>query len=137
MGGDFTCAGAQSNTFGAVNTGQTFAGGPSDPTDPAINEFVANHTPRRHGHVRPGLGLPVTGPTNLQRASGVTRGVQRLSASASGRLTSSSRSGREAVPERSSMAGSLSGRHHAVNDRDCAAGVPTRGGFPGDRGLPY
>ncbi len=37
----------------------------------------------------------------------------------------------------SSMAGSLSGRHHAVNDRDCAAGVPTRGDFPGDRSMPY
>jgi hypothetical protein len=35
------------------------------------------------------------------------------------------------------MAGSLSGRHLAVNDRDRATGVPTRGGFPGDRSLPY
>ena len=43
MGGDFTWAGVQPNTFGAVNTGQTF-GTVSGPTDPVINEFVANHT---------------------------------------------------------------------------------------------
>ncbi len=43
MGGDFTWAGSQPNTFGAVNTGQTF-GGSGGPDDPVINEFVANHT---------------------------------------------------------------------------------------------
>lgn len=43
MGGDFTWAASQPNTFGAVNTGQTF-GGVTGPTDPQINEFVANHT---------------------------------------------------------------------------------------------
>ncbi|MBK5266764.1 MAG: ExeM/NucH family extracellular endonuclease [Acidimicrobiia bacterium] len=44
MGGDFTWAASQPNTFGAVNTGQTFDGGSSGPSDPVINEFVANHT---------------------------------------------------------------------------------------------
>ncbi len=43
MGGDFTWAASQPNTFGAVNTGQTF-GTVTGPTDPVINEFVANHT---------------------------------------------------------------------------------------------
>jgi predicted extracellular nuclease len=43
MGGDFTWAAAQPSTFGAVNTGQTF-GIVTGPTDPVINEFVANHT---------------------------------------------------------------------------------------------
>jgi predicted extracellular nuclease len=43
MGGDFSWAAHQPNTFDAVNTGQTFStGGP--PADPLINEFVANHT---------------------------------------------------------------------------------------------
>jgi predicted extracellular nuclease len=43
MGGDFSWAASQPNTFAAVNTGQTF-GIVSGPTDPVINEFVANHT---------------------------------------------------------------------------------------------
>ena len=43
MGGDFTWATTQPSTFGAVNTGQTF-GVVTGPTDPVINEFVANHT---------------------------------------------------------------------------------------------
>jgi predicted extracellular nuclease len=43
QGGDFTWAGSQPHTFGAVNAGQTFAV-VSGPTDPVINEFVANHT---------------------------------------------------------------------------------------------
>jgi len=43
MGGDFTWAESQPNTFGAVNTGQAF-GVVTGPTDPLINEFVANHT---------------------------------------------------------------------------------------------
>jgi predicted extracellular nuclease len=43
MGGDFAWAASQANTFGAVNTGQTF-GIVTGPTDPVINEFVANHT---------------------------------------------------------------------------------------------
>ena len=43
MGGDFTWAGSQPNTFGSVNTGQTFSV-VSGPADPVINEFVANHT---------------------------------------------------------------------------------------------
>jgi predicted extracellular nuclease len=42
-GGDFTWTASQPNTFGAVNTGQTF-GVVTEPTDPVINEFVANHT---------------------------------------------------------------------------------------------
>ena len=42
MGGDFTWAPSQPNTFGGVNTGQTF-GVVTGPTDPVINEFVANH----------------------------------------------------------------------------------------------
>ncbi|MEE8525955.1 MAG: endonuclease, partial [Thermoanaerobaculia bacterium] len=42
MGGDFTWAPSQPNTFGSVNTGQTF-GVVTGPTDPVINEFVANH----------------------------------------------------------------------------------------------
>ncbi len=41
---DFTWAGSSPNTFGACNTGQTFTGGSTGPTDPVINEFVANHT---------------------------------------------------------------------------------------------
>lgn len=44
MGGDFTWAASQPNTFGGVNTGQTFTGVVTGPTDPVINEFVANHT---------------------------------------------------------------------------------------------
>ncbi len=43
MGGDFTWAASQPNTFGLVNTGQTF-GSVTGPTDPLINEYVANHT---------------------------------------------------------------------------------------------
>ncbi len=43
MGGDFSWAASQPNTFGGVNTGQTF-GIVTGPTDPIINEFVANHT---------------------------------------------------------------------------------------------
>ncbi len=42
-GGDFSWSAAQSNTFGAVNTGQTF-GVVTGPSDPMINEFVVNHT---------------------------------------------------------------------------------------------
>ncbi len=42
MGGDFAWAASQPNTFGAVNTGQTFESG--GPSDPVINEFVSNHT---------------------------------------------------------------------------------------------
>lgn len=37
---DFTWAAEAPNTFGAVNTGQTFA--PSEPADPVINEFSAS-----------------------------------------------------------------------------------------------
>lgn len=44
MGGDFAWAASQPNTFGGVNTGQTFTGVVTGPTDPVINEFVANHT---------------------------------------------------------------------------------------------
>jgi hypothetical protein len=40
---DFTWTASQLNTFGAVNTGQTFDVA-SGPADPVINEFVANHT---------------------------------------------------------------------------------------------
>ncbi|MDH3260543.1 MAG: ExeM/NucH family extracellular endonuclease [Acidimicrobiia bacterium] len=43
QGGDFTWAASQPNTFGGVNTGQTF-GVVTGPTDPVINEFVADHT---------------------------------------------------------------------------------------------
>jgi predicted extracellular nuclease len=43
MGGDFVWTSAKSNTFSAVNTGQTF-GIVTGPTDPLINEYVANHT---------------------------------------------------------------------------------------------
>ena len=42
-GGDFSWAPSQPNTFGAVNTGQML-GVVVPPTDPVINEFVANHT---------------------------------------------------------------------------------------------
>lgn len=38
---DFTWATTQPNTFGAVNSGQTFAGGPV--VTPVLNEFVFNH----------------------------------------------------------------------------------------------
>jgi len=38
---DFTWAGSSPNTFGAVNTGQSFGG--SSIADPKINEFVFNH----------------------------------------------------------------------------------------------
>ncbi|HSN53040.1 MAG TPA: lamin tail domain-containing protein, partial [Candidatus Sulfomarinibacteraceae bacterium] len=38
---DFTWASPTANSFGACNPGQAFA---SAPTDPVINEFVANHT---------------------------------------------------------------------------------------------
>ncbi|SDM20690.1 Por secretion system C-terminal sorting domain-containing protein [Catalinimonas alkaloidigena] len=41
---DFTWADAQANTFGAVNAGQTFGGGPVGPADPVINEFSASTT---------------------------------------------------------------------------------------------
>ncbi|MDH5504382.1 MAG: ExeM/NucH family extracellular endonuclease [Acidimicrobiia bacterium] len=40
---DFTWSGPIADTFGSVNTGQIFVGGPSGPSDPVINEFVANH----------------------------------------------------------------------------------------------
>ncbi len=43
MGGDFTWAPHQPNTFGGVNSGQTF-GVITGPIDPLINELVANHT---------------------------------------------------------------------------------------------
>jgi hypothetical protein len=43
MGGDFTWASSQPNTFGAVNTGQTF-GVVTGPSDPVINEFSASTT---------------------------------------------------------------------------------------------
>ena len=43
MGGDFTWTTAQPNTFGSINTGQSFSGG-GPASDPVINEFVANHT---------------------------------------------------------------------------------------------
>ena len=40
---DFTWAASMPNTFGAVNTGQTFGAGGGSPANPVINEFVANH----------------------------------------------------------------------------------------------
>lgn len=40
---DFAWTPEQPNTFGAVNTGQSF-GGTVAPTDPLLNEFVFNHT---------------------------------------------------------------------------------------------
>lgn len=42
--GDFTWSASQPNTFGSVNTSQTFGDGGGGPADPVINEFVANHT---------------------------------------------------------------------------------------------
>ncbi len=41
---DFTWVPAGPNTFGAFNTNQSFTGGPGEPSDPVINEFVFNHT---------------------------------------------------------------------------------------------
>ncbi len=41
MYGDFTWTASSPNTFGAINSGQTF--GVVGPADPVINEFVANH----------------------------------------------------------------------------------------------
>jgi len=40
---EFTWSDPSANSFGAVNTGQTFDGGVVEPNDPVINEFVANH----------------------------------------------------------------------------------------------
>ncbi len=41
---DFTWALPATDSFGSCNSGQTFTGGPVGPSDPVVNEIVANHT---------------------------------------------------------------------------------------------
>ncbi len=58
--GDFSWAAPQPNTFGAVNTGQSFTGGGGGPADPLVNEFVANHTGADTAAFTEILGTPAT-----------------------------------------------------------------------------
>lgn len=77
MGGDFSWAAAQANTFAAVNAGQTF-GVVTGPADPLINEFVANHTGSDTGAFVEVLGDPSTdysGYTILEIEGDTSRGV--------------------------------------------------------------
>jgi len=59
QGGDFSWSASKPNTFGAVNNGQTF-GVVSGPTDPVINEFVANNTGSDSGAFVEVFGDPST-----------------------------------------------------------------------------